>query len=75
MKGFVHHQRGNSDGIQNLTTNKMIPTIHHTRGSSGSGGQLRTFEEHLDGSSHGHSHTIDFPPDQKMLNPPPHQPT
>ncbi len=56
VKGVVHHQRGNSDGIQNLA-HKIV--AHHTRGSSGSNGQLRTFEDNLDASQALLNQTLD----------------
>jgi hypothetical protein len=45
LKG-PRHQRGNSDGNMNLASRLHLG--HHKRGSSGSNGMLKTFEESLD---------------------------
>lgn len=51
------HQRGNSDGIQNIA-NRLF--THHTRGSSGSNGQLKTLEENLEAGAALLSQTLDL---------------
>ena len=45
----TRHQRGNSDGIQNIAS--RIFAGHHKRGSSGSNGQSKTFEENMEAAA------------------------
>ncbi|CDW73793.1 calmodulin binding protein 3 [Stylonychia lemnae] len=59
----VRHQRGNSDGIQNIAS--RLFTSHHTRGSSGSNGQLKTFEENLDAGAAILSQTLELAQDNQ----------
>ena len=46
FKSGARHHRGNSDGVPNLTS--KLHFGHHTRGSSGSNGFLKTFEDNIE---------------------------